>query len=191
MESRKVFEGLFWKSTIEFWDKSRKTFASVQFCSLEMAYFCSKNEKINTWFCSIIIYCLSVLYFFCFLMLTEGLLKSVLGNFSWFPDWELLFEEQLRTLERRSLISKTGTQIHSRNKRNFFTTVFLRACPQFSLNVQTKYYHGDIMNRSNNSVFVRLKIYWNWQASDLIRASGIWMKLEMLRYQVSPSKFKF
>ena len=89
MESRKVFEGLFWKDTIEFWDKAQKTFASVQFCSLEMAYFGSKNGKINTWFCSIIIYCLSVLYILCFSILTEGLLDSVLGNFSWFPDWEI------------------------------------------------------------------------------------------------------
>ena len=66
MESRNVFEGLFWKGTLEFWDKARKPFASVQFCSLEIAYFGSNNEKINTWFCSIVIYCLSVLYFFLF-----------------------------------------------------------------------------------------------------------------------------
>ena len=34
--------------------------------------------------------------------------------------------------------------------------------------------HGDIiLNRSNNSVFLRLKIYLNRQVFDLIRASGI------------------
>ena len=35
-------------------------------------------------------------------------------------------------------------------------------------------YHIDrgdiILNRSNNSVFLHVKIYWNWQAFDLIRA---------------------
>ena len=50
--------------------------------------------------------------------------------------------------------------------------------------------HGAIiLNRSNNSVFLRLEIYWNRQLSDLIRASGIWMKLETLRHQASSSKF--
>ena len=43
-------------------------------------------------------------------------------------------------------------------------------------------------NRSNNSVFLYLKIYWNRQVFDLIRASGIWMKLEMLRHQAPSSK---
>ena len=46
-----------------------------------------------------------------------------------------------------------------------------------------------ILNRSNNSVFLYLKIFWNRQVSDLIRASEIWMKPETLRYQVSSSKF--
>ena len=50
--------------------------------------------------------------------------------------------------------------------------------------------HGAIiLNRSNNSVFLHLKIYWNRQACDFIRASGIWMKSEMLRHQASFSKF--
>ena len=50
--------------------------------------------------------------------------------------------------------------------------------------------HGVIiLNRSNNSVFPYLKIYWNRQVFDLIRASGIWMKPETLRHQASFSKF--
>ena len=50
--------------------------------------------------------------------------------------------------------------------------------------------HGVIiLNRSNNSVFFYLKIYWNRQVSDLIRASGIWMKPETLRHQIFSSKF--
>ena len=49
--------------------------------------------------------------------------------------------------------------------------------------------HGVIiLNRSNNSVFLYLKIYWNWQVFDLICISGIWMKPETLCHQVS-SKF--
>ena len=39
--------------------------------------------------------------------------------------------------------------------------------------------HGVIiLKKSNNSVFLYLKIYWNRQVFDLIRASGIWMKPE-------------
>ena len=54
----------------------------------------------------------------------------------------------------------------------------------------TCFYHGVIiLNRSNNSVFLYLKIYWNRQVFDLIRASGIWMKPETLRHQASSSKF--
>ena len=50
--------------------------------------------------------------------------------------------------------------------------------------------HGVIiLNRSNNSVFLYLKIYWNWQVFDLIRASGIRMKPETFRHQASSSKF--
>ena len=50
--------------------------------------------------------------------------------------------------------------------------------------------HGVIiLNRSNNSVFLYLKVYSNRQALDFIRFSGIWMKPEMLRHQVSSSKF--
>ena len=45
------------------------------------------------------------------------------------------------------------------------------------------------INKSNNSVFLRLKIYWNLQAFDLICTPGIWMKPEMLRDQASSSKF--
>ena len=38
----------------------------------------------------------------------------------------------------------------------------------------TRMYHGDIiLNRSNNSMFLRLKIYRNWKVFDLIRTSGI------------------
>ena len=43
--------------------------------------------------------------------------------------------------------------------------------------------------RSNNSVFLYLKIYWNQQVFDLIRASGIWMKPKTLCYQATSSKF--
>ena len=32
------------------------------------------------------------------------------------------------------------------------------------------------------------KIYWNWKAFDLIRASGIWMKPKTSHYQASSSK---
>ena len=46
-----------------------------------------------------------------------------------------------------------------------------------------------ILNRSNNSVFLRLKNYGNRQPFDLICASGIWMKSETLRHQASSSKF--
>ena len=36
--------------------------------------------------------------------------------------------------------------------------------------------YGDIiLNRSNNSMFLRLKIYWNRQVFDLIRATRIWI----------------
>ena len=36
--------------------------------------------------------------------------------------------------------------------------------------------HGDIiLNRSNNSMFLRFKIYWNRQVFDLIRATRIWI----------------
>ena len=39
--------------------------------------------------------------------------------------------------------------------------------------------HGDILlNSSNNSVFLHLKIYWNRQAFDLIRAARIWINPE-------------
>ena len=42
--------------------------------------------------------------------------------------------------------------------------------------------HGVIiLNRSNNSLCLYLKIYWNRQVFDLIRASGIWKKPETLR----------
>ena len=52
--------------------------------------------------------------------------------------------------------------------------------------------HWDIiLNGSNNSVFLRLKIYWNRQVFDLIRASGILMKPETLRHQASSLKFYF
>ena len=46
-----------------------------------------------------------------------------------------------------------------------------------------------ILNRSNNSVFLYFKIYWNRQVFDLIRASGIWRKPKVLRHQASSSKF--
>ena len=50
--------------------------------------------------------------------------------------------------------------------------------------------HGVIiLNRSNNSVLLYWKIYWNRQVFDLIRASGISMKPETLRHQASSSKF--
>ena len=98
-----MFEGIFWKGTIEFRDKARKTFASVQFCRIEMAYFDSKNEKTNTWIFSIIIYRLSVLYF------NRRFTRFSTGKFQLISaTGKLLFEEQLRALERRSLISKTG-----------------------------------------------------------------------------------
>ena len=49
--------------------------------------------------------------------------------------------------------------------------------------------YGDIIrNRSNNSMFLCLKIYWNRQVFDFICASGIWMKPETL-CQVCYSKF--
>ena len=38
---------------------------------------------------------------------------------------------------------------------------------------QVIYYHEDILNRSNNSVLLRLIIYRNRQVFDLIRDSGI------------------
>ena len=46
-----------------------------------------------------------------------------------------------------------------------------------------------ILNRSNKSVFLYLKLYWNRQVSDLIRTSGISMKPETLRHQVPSSNF--
>ena len=50
--------------------------------------------------------------------------------------------------------------------------------------------HGVIIiNRSNNSVLLYWKIYWNRQVFDLIRASGISMKPETLRHQASSSNF--
>ena len=51
-------------------------------------------------------------------------------------------------------------------------------------------YNGVIrLNRSNNSVFLYLKIYWKRQVFDLIRASWNWMKPETLCHQTSSSKF--
>ena len=47
--------------------------------------------------------------------------------------------------------------------------------------------HGDIiLNRNNNSVFLRLKIYRNWQACDFIRALG---NLNEIRNASSPGFF--
>ena len=66
----------------------------------------------------------------------------------------------------------------------------LLLCQKRSAKFELLFHHGDIiLNRSNNSVFLRLKIYWNRQTFDLIRASGIWVKPETLRYQASSSKF--
>ena len=48
---------------------------------------------------------------------------------------------------------------------------------------------GQILNRSNNSMFLCAKIYWNRQVSDLIHDSGIWINSEMSCYQASSSKF--
>ena len=63
------------------------------------------------------------------------------------------------------------------------------SCQFYFLN-QIKSEHGDMkLNRSNNSIFLRLKIYWNRQVFDLIHASGIWMKSEKLHHQASSSKF--
>ena len=50
--------------------------------------------------------------------------------------------------------------------------------------------HGDIiLNRSNNSVFPCLKIFWDSQVFHLVRTSGIWMKLETLHHRAFYSKF--
>ena len=52
--------------------------------------------------------------------------------------------------------------------------------------------HGVIiLNRSNNSVFLYLKIYWNRQVLDLTRPSGIWIKSETLRHQASENSSTF
>ena len=61
---------------------------------------------------------------------------------------------------------------------------------QMDLILEGYFYHGvTVLNRSNNSVFLYLKIYWNRQVFCLIRSSGIWMKPKMLRHQASSSKF--
>ena len=44
-------------------------------------------------------------------------------------------------------------------------------------------------DRSNNFMFLRLKIYWNRQVFGLIGTLEIWMKPEMLHQQASSSKF--
>ena len=50
--------------------------------------------------------------------------------------------------------------------------------------------HGVIiLNRSNKSVFLYLKIYWNRQVFDLIHAWEISIKPETLRHQASSWKF--
>ena len=52
---------------------------------------------------------------------------------------------------------------------------FILSIDKTNQNIYT-YVHGDgdiILNRSNNFMFLRLKIYWNRQAFDLIRTSGI------------------
>ena len=108
MESRKVFGGLFWKGTIEFWDKTcqknvglssilRPRNGSFWFQEWEEQHLILLNHN-----------SLSFYFVFLFLILTGGLLDSVMGNFSWFLIGKLLFEEQLRTLQGRSFISKTG-----------------------------------------------------------------------------------
>ena len=50
--------------------------------------------------------------------------------------------------------------------------------------------HGvTIVKRTNNSVFLYLKIYGSRQVFDLIHASEVSMKPETLRHQASSSKF--
>ena len=48
---------------------------------------------------------------------------------------------------------------------------------------------GQILNRSNNSMSLCAKIYWNLEVSDLIHDSGISINPEMSCYQASSSKF--
>ena len=77
-----------------------------------------------------------------------------------------------------------------KNFKNTFFLEQLHGCFCATLANMNNLNHGDIiLNRSNNSVFLRLKIYWNRQVFDLIRTSGIWMKPETLRHQASSSKF--
>ena len=48
-----------------------------------------------------------------------------------------------------------------------------------------------ILNRSNNSVFLYLKIYWNRQVFDLIRASRIQWNSKLFVTRLLPQNFKF
>ena len=91
-----------------------------------------------------------------------------------------------------SFFNKTPPPSCLLHKTRDFVTCY--SCSYYSCMTQrsfnTMYKHGDIiLNRSNNSVFLLLKIYWNRQVFDLIRASGIWMKPETLCHQASSSKF--
>ena len=70
-------------------------------------------------------------------------------------------------------------------------SLLVPSCPNLVFRPQTPRsgYGIIILNRSNNSVFLYLKICWNWQVCHLIRASGISMKPKTLCHQASSSKF--
>ena len=74
--------------------------------------------------------------------------------------------------------------------KSFFVDIRRISTHKWVINTHL-YCHGVIiLNRSSNFVFLYLKIYWNRQVFDLIRASGIWMKPETLRHQAYSSEFQ-
>ena len=92
---------------------------------------------------------------------------------------ETLFNKKIISTKWKELKEKNIKLEHTKSTKHYYRILMIKDLFQ----------HGDIINRSKNSVFLRLKIYRNRQVFDLIRTSGIWMKPVMLRHQDSPWKF--
>ena len=91
---------------------------------------------------------------------------------------EKIFMNSVRLAQLKFLCSYAAFSLWSWVKPEYLTSTYF-----------TVLEHGDIiLKRSNNSVFLQMKIYRNRQAFDLIHFSDIWMKPETPRYQVSSYK---
>ena len=124
----------------------------------------------------------------------QGILER---NFWWTLDEKSLFLTKIFVLPEKKKFVIINFQTHiidhkwkvwreNKSKSNFPRKLFLSVTGSHFF----QWKHRDvILNRSNNCVFLCLKIYWNRQVFDLISSSGIWMKPKTLHYQVSSSKF--